>query len=214
MWTARSAVLAGVAVIAIAASAGLALAKDPAVHHLVVQLPDGAVAQVQYTGNVAPRISFATNPFAADFNGPASPDVASPIVGLDRISAQMDAEMNALIQQADSLPMPVIVPDKALSVDLANAPRGATRYTFESMAAGNGDYCTRSMRVISRGAGESPKVVEHSSGDCRAFGQATFGADPHGWHSRTPRGPIEVNARPRQNLGQPGLVEAAYHPVN
>lgn len=217
----RSALLVGVAAVAVAASAGFALAKNPTVHDLTVRLPDGAVARIQYTGKVAPRVTFAATPlafaatpFATAFYGPLAPPEASPFVSLDRISAQMDADMNALMQQADSLAMPVVMPDQVLSLNLAIAPRGATQYAFESMAMGNGDYCTRSMQVTSRGAGESPKVVSHSSGDCRAFGQATFGAEPHGWRGHGHNDTTEVNARPRRTFAQPGLVEAAYHPVN
>ena len=90
------AVLAGGAAILAAGVVTPAVAGDSQVHVLTVQLPGGGVEQIQYTGDVAPRVVLV----------PASRMVAVPDGGtsirsrtLERISALMDQQAAAMLRR-------------------------------------------------------------------------------------------------------------------
>lgn len=216
MRTPRSFLLAGAAAgaiaISIAAGAGFALAKDSSVHNLTVRFPDGAIAQIQYAGHVPPRVSFDSDPFSVGLYGP-TPLAVSPFADFNRISAQMDADMDTLMRQGDALAFPIAAPPENL-YRVGQILPGTTRYAFAAMAGGDGAYCMRSMEVTSKGAGERPKIVSHSYGDCRAIGQATYGTLPAVRQRRTPHSTIEAKTGPHESFDTSRLVEAAYNPTS
>jgi hypothetical protein len=93
MRTLRTTLLAGVAAIATGFS-GAALAQSPQTHVMTVQPPGGGIAEIRYTGNVAPQLSFGESPAPIDVFAPmpALFGASSPFAMLDRISAEMDRE--------------------------------------------------------------------------------------------------------------------------
>jgi len=143
-------------------------------HVLTVRLPDGSVEQIQYSGDVAPRVALSPGgppmgAFApmAGF-GPASD--ASPFAMLERMSAQMDREMAEMMRNAP--PMPSLAAPGAMQQAAAGQPAGpgkppagAQSYSFVSTIDG-GRACTRSVQITSQGAGQAPRVVSQTSGDC------------------------------------------------
>lgn len=207
MRTARNVLLAGIAAVALAGNAGLALAKEPAVHTMKVQLPDGEIAVIQYTGNVPPRVVLGAAPAATAFYAPAS-----PFADLDRIAAVMQRNMNVLMHEAAAMPMlmppptgmsMVIglpgqaypgqgLPGQALDFGPTTLPSGMAHFSMVSSMAGNGSVCMRTTEVIAQN-GQPPKVVSRVSGNCGAPGagaaeSTTSGAPPA--VAPTPRGEL------------------------
>ena len=116
MKRAKTAILAGIAALALAGTA-YAAANAPAMHRMTVTTPDGGTATIEYSGKVAPTIRFGAAPMHAAFFGPAF-----PFAGFDRISAAMNREMDVLLRQADMLNAPFVSP--LFSATLRGAPGG------------------------------------------------------------------------------------------
>lgn len=170
------------------AMAGVAMAADKS-HVMNVVLPDGSVAQVHYVGDVAPQVVAvpAADPMLAAFGGD------SPFAMLDRISAEMDAHMNAMMRQAALMSTPAAAGGQLSEAALKSMPAGTVSYSFTSFSSGNGASCSQSVQVTSLGANQAPKVVRQNSGDCTAVNS---------------RAPTPAVAQPEQ-AGQPTLT-----PVN
>ena len=167
-----SLIIAGATVIGLA---GLAptLARELDAHTVTVRVPGGGVETIEYSGKVAPKVSFQAIPIS----GP----VATPYIGfmpigfpsfaaLDRISAAMDRQMDAMLHQAEMMAaMPQT--QSLYNATLKDLPQGATTFSIVSESSGNG-VCTHVTR-ITQGAGDAkPQVVSQTSGNC--------GADEHG----------------------------------
>ena|SRR5579863_4025829 len=169
----RTALLAGVAASAIGIS-GAALAQTPQTHVMTVQLPGGGVAELHYTGNVPPQISFSDSaapievfaPMPSPFGGPDS-----PFAMLERISAEMDRQAAAMFRQADALAAQARS-GQLTEAAIGNLPPGSEGYSFLSTMSGNG-VCTQSVEITSQGNGAPPRVVSHSSGNCGAAPDAS-----------------------------------------
>ncbi|WBO22688.1 hypothetical protein [Sphingomonas abietis] len=147
---------------AIAGVTAVAAADRQPVHTLLVHLPDGSVEQVRYTGDVAPHVVL--HPVAADPMLAAFGADDSPFAMMDRISAQMDAQMSGLMRQAAM--MQQMTPEQLRQTALAGAPAGATSsFTMISTSGGNG-ACSQSIRTVSLGDGRAPQVTRTASGDC------------------------------------------------
>jgi hypothetical protein len=193
----RNFLLAGIAAVALAGSVGLALAS-PAFHRMTVQLPDGGTAQIQYSGDVPPHVTFGTNPFTA----------------MDLISDEMDREMDALMDAADFSPMPLWAPLQPFPVGLRDVAPDATQYAAVSTELGDGASCTRTMSVVRDGSGH-PKVVSHSYGNCGAMAaHPALSHEPYMLRGRPHRGAIETKVQPNDRENPSSLVEAAYRPAN
>jgi hypothetical protein len=167
----KTAIFAGLA--AIAGVTAVSAAERQPVHTMLVHLPDGSVEQVRYTGDVAPRVVLrpvAVDPMLAAFG----PD--SPFAMMDRISAQMDAQMAGMMHQAAM--MQRMTPQQLQQTALAGAPAGTTSsFTFVSSASGNG-ACSQSIRTVSLGDGKAPQVTRTASGDCGSAVQKPQGLTP------------------------------------
>lgn len=200
MQTAKKLVLAGAAALALAAGSGLALAQP--LHSMTVQLPDGGLAQIRYSGNVPPQVTFAPELLAAEYGRPAS-----PFAMFDRISAQMDREMDALMSDVGAGP-PLVNPDGMFDVDMRNLPPGTEQYSAVSTMAGNGNFCAHSVEITRAAPGASPHVVKHTFGDCRG-GDVTFGAAPQ--YRAVP--PIEARAWRNGRRSMPKPLNVAYRPA-
>jgi hypothetical protein len=161
----RTALLAGVAAIAVAGFAGFAAAKSPNTHVMTVQLPDGGVAQIRYSGDVAPQVALNPAPASLDMWSPAAWAFGpgSPFAALDRISAEMDREAAALFRQAQMLANQP--PGRLTEAAARNLPPGTQSWSFVSTMTGNG-VCTQSVEITTPADGGQPHVVRHSSGNC------------------------------------------------
>lgn len=141
----RNALLAGAAIFTLAGGASLAQAQtaDPAVHVMTVQLPNGAVQQIRYTGDVPPRIVLV----------PVVQSVELPFAMMQRMSAAMDRQIATMMQAF--APM--------MAQPFATGPMEAG---FGAMPAGAGaGVCMRSISVTYTGHGQ-PQVVSKSAGNC------------------------------------------------
>jgi hypothetical protein len=173
MRTFRSALAASAAVVALGA-AGAAFAQSPQTHVMTVRLPDGRIGQIEYTGNVPPRVEFSSGPSAIDAAfGPTAAlfGPSSPFAMMDRISADMDRQAAAMFRQVDAMAVRAQT-GQPLDVGFSNISPGSQGYSFVSTMSGNG-ACMRSVQITSDGSGGAPKVVSRSSGNC---GPATAGS--------------------------------------
>jgi hypothetical protein len=144
---------------------GVAVAAADKGHVMNVVLPDGSVAHIHYAGEVAPKVVVA--PGAEAF--PVAFVAADPFTMFDRISWEMDRQMDAMLRQASALSTLAPSADGKLSeAALKSLPTGTVSYSFTSFSSGNGASCSQSVQVTSLGANQAPKVVKQSSGDCSA----------------------------------------------
>ena len=159
----RTALLAGAGALLVA---GAAVAAEK-YHVMNVALPDSSVAQIQYQGEVAPRVVLADAPVQRIV-------LADPFADMDRMFAtmemqhqqmmrqvaQMQAQMEDAVKQAQSQ-------TRAASVTTGAAPaNGVVQYSFVSTTSSDG--CTTSVRWSSDGSGAQPQVYKASSGNCAA----------------------------------------------
>ncbi len=165
--------VAGAAVFALA---GVARAQGSDVHVMNVRMPDGSIEQIQYTGDVAPRVVFAA---------PRAVAVESPFAMLERMSQEMNRQAAAMFQAMNA----------AMAMPLA-APNGLTQ-----AATGPGaGFCMRSVQVTYAGNGQ-PQVVSHTSGNCGPAEGAAPAALPTAPAPRNGAKTIEVKAtEPYQGL--------------
>ena len=144
---------------AIAGVTGLALAAGSsphqnAIHEMTVQMPDGGVAHIRYTGNVASKLNFvqgAQSPFtAAAFGAP------SPFAEIARMQALMDRQMTAMMVQARLM-------QQAAMSDPLTRTSGGNGMNFIGTG---GSFCMRSVQITVAPNGGAPKVVSHTEGNC------------------------------------------------
>ncbi len=201
----RNSLLAGIAAIALAGGAGLALAKDPALHSMAVALPGGETAQITYSGDIPPKVNFTADPVGADFYGPAG-----PFAMLDRISAEMDRDITGMMNEAPLMPLPFWDQARPLTAALNNLPAGTQQYSVISTFSGDGNVCTRTMEIT--GSGPHPKVVSNTYGNCGTKGNAVFQSKPFVPDGDTGHGLIQAKARQNRAAQVSPVQEIAYRP--
>lgn len=214
MRIAKHLALAGAGALALAVGTGLALAQP--LHSMTVRLPDGGIAQIRYSGNIPPRVAFMPGPPASAYMRsayarPAYYRAASPFATLDRISAQMDREMDALMSEVAMTP-PLANPQAMFNVDMRNLPPGALQYSAVSTVAGGGNFCTRSIEITRGASGARPRIVERTSGDCRGVGNMRLGAAPLPPQQHAARRIETRNWRASRRSG-PEILNVAYQPT-
>ena len=173
----RSALIVGIAAFAVA---GTALAGNLGRKAIMVKLPDGLTARVEYQGDVAPKITVE----------PDSPAVAAawsganwaPFIMLDRISADVDRQVDAMrqVRMLDAFP----ANDAALvswTSDEA-VPAGAARYSYVATLSGQ-SFCARSVEIIWQGPNQKPRITSTTSGRCSAAKGSAPTAKPAPAHS-------------------------------
>ncbi len=189
----RTAIIASAAALAIVGLAGTAAAHSINSHVLDVRLPDGSVEHIRYVGDQPPAVSFAPLPDAPRFlPADRSLGVGSPFAMIDRISAMMDRDADAMLRKMSRLDRMAFDHPGVLSVDLRDLPPGAEGYSSVSTMSG-GHVCTRTMEYDATGHGK-PRVKTTVSGDCS------------GTASHTPA------LRTDHGSSSPKLIEAGYHP--
>lgn len=143
--------------------AGSAVAASRNMHVLNVALPDGAIAHVQYSGNVAPKVTIepAMTPDGAWMPFPS-------FASFDRMIAQMNRQSEAMIRQAQQMArQPGAVGATPYVASFGNMPVGMTSTTVVSYSNGRSS-CTRTTETVSQGVGKPPKVTSSVSGNCGA----------------------------------------------
>jgi hypothetical protein len=159
---------------AAAALAGTAIAAAPKSHVMNVSLPDGAVARVEYVGDVAPKVTIAPAPLANPAAAWAMPFPS--FAGFDRMIEQMNRETEAMMRQAqEAAHRPAGAAPYIASY--GSLPAGGTSTTVVSVSNG-GATCTRTTEVVSQGPGKPPKVTSNVSGQCRGGAAAAPPSGP------------------------------------
>jgi hypothetical protein len=154
----RTTILAGGAALLVAGTAAAAAEK---LHTMNVALPDGSVAQIQYVGDVAPRV-------AVEQADPRTMVAIDLFAQLDQIAAAMEAQHRAMIQQMAALQQAAAdgakgAPGQTL---VAQVPAGVHYSYYSSTTDANG--CTQTVQYSSDGSGAAPKVTQASAGNCDA----------------------------------------------
>ena len=174
----RTALIAGV--VALAAT-GAAVAASEHIHVMKVNLPDGGVARIHYTGDVAPRIEVVR---AADGRSlvavPAGFDddaaFFAPFAQMDRMMARMEQQHRAMMQQIAQMNQAAAEQDDAPAGGLVSTgalPQGSVvQYSFYSSTNGKSG-CTQTVEWRSDGSGKEPEVTRASSGDCESVKPST-----------------------------------------
>lgn len=188
----RTAVLTGMAALAVA-GVGLAAARDT--HTLKVDLPDGSVARLEYSDDVAPKVMLAPVSHAVPVALVSEFDRA-PFAALDQIAAEMDRQAAAMVHEAAQLEaLPMLTQDKLKMVALSKLAPGTMHYELVSTTGASGT-CRRSVEITSYGSDEKPRIVSTSSSDCRPL-------------DRTPR-PVRLDTpdySPTPGLAKPRMAE-------
>ncbi|MGZ3256324.1 MAG: hypothetical protein ACXU68_06070 [Croceibacterium sp.] len=154
---ARTTILAGGAALLLAGTAAVAAEK---LHTMNVSLPDGSVAQIEYTGDVAPKV--AVQP--ADAVPVAFVD---PFAELDRMAAYMEAQHQAMMQQVAAMEKAAAAGGSAapgMVTVSGNLPAG-THFTYISSTT-DANGCTQTVEYSSDGNSQQPKVTRTSAGSC------------------------------------------------
>jgi hypothetical protein len=179
MRSVRTTLLAGIAAVAVAGSAWAA-GSHVTFHHMATALPGGGTAQIEYAGNVAPKVMISrdTQPLDAFFPrvvfSPGFADMQQISAQMDRGIAQMQQQMNTMLHEVNS-EMPALTAPKGLyQIGTGNLPRGMQSISVVSTASGNGT-CMRSVEITTSANGKR-NVVRHSSGDCGAGAAAAHAA--------------------------------------
>ena len=159
--------LIGAAAIVAIGLAGAAVAGIKHSHVMRVRLPDGTLEEIRYTGDAPPVVRLQPGWAPIDDAWPADVFGAEPpIAALERLSAQVDREAEALFQQARSLPGPLIGgPGGLTQVDLGGLPHGMSGYSVVSTVSG-GRVCTRTVEYGPSDSSGRLKALTRISGDC------------------------------------------------
>jgi len=168
---------------------GVAIAAADNHHVLNVALPDGSVARIHYTGNVAPKVDVTP---VADIMPIAV--FADPFAMMDRISYAMDRQMDAMLRQASMMAQAAPANGQLSEAALKSLPPGTVSYSFTSYSSGNGATCSQSVQVTALDSNQPPKVERQSQGDCSAV------------NTRKPTPAVQQAAPPA-----PALTKASLH---
>lgn len=183
MRTTRLALLTGAAAIILGGYAGLAEAKQPDTHTLSIQLPNGQIEHIRYSGDIPPAVIVSPASSAVLF------DPVSTFGMLDQISAAMDSQVAALFQDLNAM---------------TESNTGGLGVIPALSGPGTG-VCMRSVQITYMGGGQAPHVVSRTSGDCGpAGGEATTAHSPRAPEKNTAPDIVRVKStHPYQGLVHP-----------
>ena len=167
-------------------TAGTAVAATAHVHTMKVDLPDGSVARISYTGDVAPRVQVLPTaaPAESDFIAPLAftpvddAVLFAPFAHFDQIFARLEQQHREMIQRVAQMDRAIAQsagPDEAPRrlVATGNLPAGTTvHYSFYSSTNGK-DACSQTIEWRSDGSGKQPQITRTSSGDCDSVKPST-----------------------------------------
>src|SRR6516165_1538481 len=129
MRSVRTAILVGVAAIAVAGLSGVAAARDLNTHVMTVEVPGGGTAEIRYTGDVPPPVVFSPAPTTSSVIEPFSAFLgpAAAFAELERMSAAMDREVASLMRQAEVFARaPALGGSQPIEAALRGPPPGTT----------------------------------------------------------------------------------------
>jgi hypothetical protein len=192
MHSLKSFLIAGAAIAGLAVLAP-AVARELNTHHMTVPVPGGGVATIEYSGNVAPKVSFRSvaAPYLADpFAWTAAFDMPS-FAALDRMAADMDRQMNVMLHRAEMLSR-LPQDDSLRSAVMQGLPPGTTSFSMIETSTGNG-VCTKVTRITQGAQDAKPQVVSQTSG-CGEDARNAASADPSLKHINYPA-PAQPEAR-------------------
>ena len=145
-------VLAGLGAVSLTSAATAASQKT---NTMSVPLVDGSVAEIEYVGDVPPKVRIAPRPFWG----------MAPFGLFDRGMMDLRRQIDAMMRGMQALP---VAGTPGMNVAAyGDMPAGATSVSVVSTSNG-GRTCTRTTEVTSQGPGKPPKVVSKVSGDCAA----------------------------------------------
>jgi hypothetical protein len=159
----KSLLMAGAAIAGLAILAP-AVARELNSHKMTVPVPGGGVATIEYSGNVAPKVSFlpVAGPRLADpFAWSAAFDMPS-FAALDRLAADMDRQMNVMLHRAEMLSR-LPQDDGLRSAVMQDLPPGTTSFSMIATSTSNG-VCTKVTRITQGAQDAKPQVVSQTSG--------------------------------------------------
>lgn len=179
----RTLSLAGAATLLAAGTAAVAADK---LKTMDVALPDGSVAHIEYSGEVAPTVTVVP----AERRGWAAHE---PFAELDRIAYEMRARHRAMMERMEALHYAALkqaarIGDGDGLTLVGELPEGAHVRYFSSTTDARG--CTRTVQYSSDGSGAEPTVTRASSGNC----EGAFDAAP------VPAAAAEPQPRPLDDL--------------
>ncbi|HEY7977960.1 MAG TPA: hypothetical protein VID67_07180 [Rhizomicrobium sp.] len=132
--------------LALAGTAAFAAGND--VHHMTVRLADGSVANIEYTGDVAPKVSLAA-PGPMTFA--AFPQMGfAPFAGFAQIDAMMNAQMRQMQQQIDAM---------------MAMPMGANAPIEAAFGKAGSNFCAQSVRITTDANGKQ-NIERKTAGNC------------------------------------------------
>jgi len=155
----RTTFLAGAAALL---AAGTAAGAADQLNTMKAALPDGSIAHIEYTGEVAPKVT-------VEPVGSRVRIAYDPFAELDRIALEMRARQQAMMRQMAAMQQAAAQAATATpgAVTLiGNLPAGAHVSYFSSTTEASG--CTRTVQYSSDGSGEEPRVTRASAGNCDA----------------------------------------------
>ena len=145
----------------IAAATGAAAAATRNSHVLEVSLPDGAIAHVEYVGNVAPKVTIEPATAADDEWAPLQ-----SFAGFNRMIDEMNRQSAAMMHEAQQLERASVGGSAApYFASFGNSPAGMRSTSIVSYSNGSGT-CTRTTEAISQGPGKAPKIRSSLTGHC------------------------------------------------
>ena len=169
----HTALLAGAAVLGLAALAPSFADKSQAIHRMTVSLPSGGTEIITYTGDVAPKVTFLGTPFEVAWS---EPTVLFPnFVAFDRLAEDMDRQMQILWRQSESA---AGLTDGGLP-QASDVTLGTSAYTLISHSYGD-QFCSRVTEITAPADGGEPKVVSRTSGNCEASPAGSPPSPPSG----------------------------------
>jgi hypothetical protein len=146
------------------ASAAVAGVAAEELHVMTIALPDGSVEHIRYSGDVAPKVVFV--PVSAVSPVALFDSFDAPFAAMDRMMAEMDRQHAAMMREVALLSAQ---PDGGMAqpnlVAASQMPAGSVSYSFISTSNGR-ESCSQSWQITSNGAGQKPRMISQSSGNC------------------------------------------------
>lgn len=160
----------GAGALALAGTAALA-ASGSNVHTMSVNLPDGGVANIEYTGNVAPKVDIRAG-VPGDLAAFAPGGAFAGFPDFARIDAAMDRQMNEMLRQARAM-MATPSASMPFEANFAAVPSGNPGWFISAGKGGN--FCERSVEVTVVNGKRS--VHEQTHGNCGSASASTSAQD-------------------------------------
>ncbi|MCW1431317.1 hypothetical protein [Novosphingobium sp. JCM 18896] len=152
---------------ALLASAGAAQAADPQWHTTIVEMPDGSDIEIQYVGDIEPRVRVAM-PVVQGASPAAVEPEGTPIAygGIPRARRVIQPPTPGVSQYAPQYAAPVASVAAAPQFVIAgDQPKGSTyEYTLITTGA-DGKVCQQRTEWTSQGKNKEPRIKRVDSGE-------------------------------------------------